>query len=479
MFLYLLFPEAPYSSLFSGPALPSSFPTRLLFASYTLSEVRGKTLTAGAEFFFGGGEFFKSLHRSADNNTGAINNRECFMRGVYGISTEAIDFLFSSTAANSQANLDAMAGNLLGQGIDSYQKKNYMRAISAFRRSAALSPFSDNTAKAYDYMGKAYLNLDKTADAIKIYKEAIRIYPVRDEFHLALGDIYLKEGMEEEALKAFETAVRLNPDSADSRYSLGQSYIDAGRLDAAREQFANVVRLTPTSAAGFYGLGQTARLSGEYQEAILQLEKAIKVNRNFEKAYVELGYAYADTGDFQKAQEMKAQLTAKGSAQAGVLGLYITGAAQPRFIMASSPDGFNTTLGRATAVSTLHPGLATPGGSKLFSMSFAFSKDMNLTSVLNRYNWTISRASIRENGGVYNGGLKPPGTEAFIMPIPLSVSYNTGTNTATVRFRVSQNAGANATIDPAHIVFKFYGMDAYGKAMDSSADEYSGFSKIA
>jgi hypothetical protein len=99
--------------------------------------------------------------------------------------------------------------------------------------------------------------------------------------------------------------------------------------------------------------------------------------------------------------------------------------------------------------------------------------------VLNRYNWSISRASIRENGGVYNGGLKPPGTEAFIMPIPLSVSYNTGTNTATVRFSVSQNARVDATIDPAHLVFKFYGMDAYGKSMDKSADEYSGFSNIA
>ena len=60
-----------------------------------------------------------------------------------GISTEAIDSLFSSTMANSQANLDALAGNLLGQGIDFYQKGNYDRAINAFRRSAALSPFSD------------------------------------------------------------------------------------------------------------------------------------------------------------------------------------------------------------------------------------------------------------------------------------------------------------------------------------------------
>ena len=406
----------------------------------------------------------------------AVNEGVTIMAGA---SIEAINSLFSSTIANSQANLSALSGNILGQGIDFYQQKKYDRAINAFRRSAALAPFSDNAAKAYDYMGKAYLQMEKTDDAIKVYKEAIRIYPMRDEFQLALGDIYLTGEQPEDALKAFETAVRLNPGSADNRYSLGQSYLAAGQLDAAREQFAGVVQLSPTSAAGYYGLGQTARLAGDYQDAVYQIEKAIRVNRNFEKAYVELGYAYADMGNFQKAAEQAAILSSRGSSQATNVNSYITNAAQPRFLYAMSPDGFNTNLSRATKVSTLNAGLAAPNSSELFSMSFAFSKDMDQASVMNPYNWNISRASIRENGGVYNGGLTAPKTEAAIFPIPLHVAYNTETNTATVQFRISQNAAANATIDPAHIVFKFYGTDAYGKAMDKSADEYSGFSKIA
>jgi tetratricopeptide (TPR) repeat protein len=396
-----------------------------------------------------------------------------------GVSTEAIDYLFSSTTANSQANLDALAGNTLGQGIDFYQQKSYGRAINAFRRAAVLSPFSDNAAKAYDYIGKAYLRLGKTADAIKAYQEAIRIYPTRDEFQLALGDIYLKEEQPEEALKAFESAVRLSPNSAESRYSLGQSYLNTGRLDAAREQFARVVRLTPASAAGYYGLGQTARLAGDLQEAVLQLGKAIRVNRNFEKAYVELGYTYADMGDFQNAAEQAAILSSKGSSQAIAVNGYIMNAAEPQFLFVNSPDGFNTRLGRATKVSTLNSNLAAANSSQLFSLNFAFSKDMDQASVMNANNWMISRASLRENGGVYNVGLTPPKTEATILPIPVHVSYDTGKNMATIQFRISQNADANATIDPAHIVFKFYGRDAYGKAMDASADEYSGFSRIA
>jgi Flp pilus assembly protein TadD len=396
-----------------------------------------------------------------------------------GVSTEAINYLFSSTIVNSQANLGALAGNTLGQGIDFYQKGNYDRAIGSFRRSTALSPFSDNSAKAYDYMGKAYLKLKKTADAIKVYKEAIRIHPVRDEFHLALGDIYLREGQPEEALKAFETAVRLNPNSTDSRYSLGQSYLSAGRLDEARKQFAMVVQQTPTSAAGYYGLGQAARLSGDFQTAFSHLDKAIRVNRNFEKAYVELGFAYADIGDFQKAGEQAAILSSRGSSQSTTVNNYVTSAAHPCLLFVNCPDGFNTTLGKATEVSRLNPNLVLPGSSKLFSMNLVFSKDMDQTSILDPDNWLINRASIQENGGVYNGGLTPPKTEAAILPTPVAVSYNTETNTATVKFRISQNAEANATIDPAHIVFKFYGLDTYGKAMDQSADEYSGFSKIA
>jgi hypothetical protein len=43
---------------------------------------------------------------------------------------------------------------------------------------------------------------------------------------------------------------------------------------------------------------------------------------------------------------------------------------------------------------------------------------------------------------------------------------------------ISQNDAGNATIDPQHIVFKFAGKDAYGKAMDLSADQFSGFSSI-
>jgi hypothetical protein len=65
-----------------------------------------------------------------------------------------------------------------------------------------------------------------------------------------------------------------------------------------------------------------------------------------------------------------------------------------------------------------------------------------------------------------------------LSPIPVSVAYDQDLQTADVTFRVTQNASGNGTVDPSHIVFRFHGLDAYGNAMDPTADEYSGISII-
>jgi Flp pilus assembly protein TadD len=390
-----------------------------------------------------------------------------------------IDDFFASNTTYSQTQLDYLANNALGQGIDDYQKGNYNRAIDSFKKSASLSPGSDNTAKAYNYIAQSYLKLDETDQAMRTYKYAIGIYPNRDDLHLALGDIYAKEGNQNDAQKQYEAAVRFNPNSNQNRYSLGQSYLKSGQFDAASEQFKAVVKLSPNSAIGYYGLGQAARAKGDYQEAVLQLNKAISVDKSYLNSYRDLGYAYADMGNFPKANDQLAILQSKNSASATSLDNYITQVDTPKIDRVITNDGFNTTLGPQTSVSALNTSLAAPGSQKVFSLNFVFSKEMDRASVTNPFNWSITRASFAQNHGIYNGGLKVPTTETTIRPFPINIKYNDKTDTATVSFLVSQNATGNATIDPNHIVFKFRGQDAYGKAMDLSADEYSGFSKIA
>lgn len=393
------------------------------------------------------------------------------------MSAANIDNLFSAIPT-TQTRLDGLSNSALSRGIDLYMKQNYGDAVKEFRRAAGLSPFSENAAKAYDFMARAYLLDGNTDAAIKTYKEAIRIYPARDTFRVSLGDIYYKRGQLSEAEVEYTAAVKLNPNAPESRYALGQVFLNSEKYSEAEAEFKKVVSLSPGSTIGYYGLGQTYRKTGDYKDAIVQLERAVTVDRSFDNGLVELGYTYADMGDLDNANGMVDTLSAKGSSGAGDLRDYIYQITAPKFLTVYSTNGFNDSLGPGTGVSSLDPTLSEPHAEKSFTMRFTFTKDMDSGSVQNPLNWGITRASGTNTGGAYNWGMSIPSTEGSIRAIPVSIIYDPEAFSADVTFKVAQNAQGNGTIDPSHIMFRFDGKDAYGKAMDSSADEYSGISEI-
>jgi len=393
------------------------------------------------------------------------------------ISTAQIDSLFSAVPT-SQAQYDSLSNSALSRGIDRYTSAEYDSAVTEFKRTIGLSSFSENAAKAYDYMAKAYLQEGNTDEAIKTYQEAFKSYPTRDAFHTSLGDIYYNQGQLSEAEAEYKAAIHLNSESTDSRYGLGQVYLNSERYDEAEVQFKTVVSLSPGSSIGYYGLGQTYRKMGNYSDALAQLDKAVSLDSTFEDGLVEQGYTYADMGDMDNADSLVDTLSNNGSSLTGTLRDYIYESAAPQIFLAYSANGFKAPLGPGTAVASLDSSLSTPGASKAFTMRFAFTKDMDPASIQNPFNWGISRAAGTDAGGAYNWGMPASATDVVVPFLPAGVLYHSDSFSADVTFKVTQNSNGNGTIDPSHLRFRFYGIDAYGKAMDLTADEYSGISEI-
>jgi tetratricopeptide (TPR) repeat protein len=393
------------------------------------------------------------------------------------ISTAQIDGLFSAIPT-SQAQYDSLSNSALSRGIDRYTSAEYDAAVTEFKRTIGLSSFSENAAKAYDYMAKAYLQDGNTDAAIKTYREAIQSYPARDAFHTSLGDIYYNQGELSEAEAEYKAAINLDSESTDSRYGLGQVYLNSERYDEAEVQFKDVVRLSPGSSIGYYGLGQTYRKMGNYSDALAQLEKAVSLDSTFEDGFVEKGYTYADMGDVDNADSLVDTLSNNGSSLTGTLRDYIYASTAPQIFLAYSTNDFKAQLGPGTALADMDSSLSTPGASKAFTMTFSFTKDMDPVSIQNPFNWGISRATGTNSGGAYNWGMPAPATDVSVPTLPASVIYHPESFSADVTFKITQNDKADGTIDPSHIRFRFYGIDAYGKAMDLTADEYSGISEI-
>ncbi len=128
-------------------------------------------------------------------------------------SMNTIDYLFSVTF-NQQSNYDSLADSALSRGIDRYSKGDYEGAVRECRRAIGFSPYSQNIMKSYDLMVQSLLKQDKTAEAITAYKQAIRLDPNNDAYHLNLGNIYFSQNQYQEAFAEYKRAVQLNPLSA-------------------------------------------------------------------------------------------------------------------------------------------------------------------------------------------------------------------------------------------------------------------------
>jgi len=383
-----------------------------------------------------------------------------------------------ASALQGSMGLESLAGSALQRGIDAYTGGDYETAVREFKRSAGLGRYAGYGVESYQYLAMAYLKLEDPENAVKAYQSAIQIDHSRDDTHVSLGNLYFAQQKYEDARAEYAEAVRINP-STVNRYSLGQAYIELGRFSDAETQYNEIQRLAPQDAGSYLGMGMAYSRQGRYEDAIAQFKQAISRNGKLYDAYAEMGYAYADMGDMESSQRMVDWLEkAQQSGLSDTLSRYMFKVDPPKITLAHSTSTFPFHMLPKTPVSGLSSYLSTPNTSKTFSVKFQFDKAMDLESVQNPLNWRISRATGQGPGQAYNYGLSIAATEIKLAPVPTAVSYNPKDLTATVYFTVTQNAAANATIDPSHIEFKFSGKDIYGLKINPKFDQFTGFSGV-
>jgi len=381
-----------------------------------------------------------------------------------------------NTGAAREAQMAQLAGTALTAGIDAFREKDYDKAAKAFRRATALSPSGAYAPQAFKYLSAAYQKLGKTEEAIKAYQSGIKFNPQNDDMRAELGNLYFAEQRWADAETHYKAAVRINP-SVKNTFALGQLYMKTERWADAELQFNKVITKAPKEAGGYFGLGQALAKQKRFNEAIPLFTKALDLDKNFDDARLEMAITYADMGDAETAQTILKAMEGSKSNLSVLLKDYLYQTERPRIEFTTLESTFIPKFPMKTPVAAMDSYLEAANAEKQFTMVFQFSKEMDLGSVMNRFNWRIGRADGRE-GGTYNFGLPIPDTEASIAPFPDTVIYDKKTYQATVTFTIRQNATADATMDPSHILFRFSGKDIFGNRMDSSADSFSGFSGI-
>ena len=379
-----------------------------------------------------------------------------------------------SALTSQQDTRTSLSSTMLSSAITLLQNEKYTQSVQAFRAAIAYDPQSTD---AYNYLATAYLKLGKNKEAIEAYKTSLAVDSTQAETHVNLANIYMEQNQNTEAEKEYKAAISADPSEELASYSYGLFLLKNDRAAEAATQFKNAARLSPNDGNIFYGLGTAYNKLGQYNDAVTQLEKATSLRKEFYDAHYELGNAYVGLGDTDKVQQqiniLKDADTAETDVDAEALEEAIR---QPKMTgVVSSGTTLSTVFMGATPLYLLDTELAAPSSSKDFTIQFQFDSDMDVASVMNITNWSITKATGGVAGTYNNGVYLADQNDVTLSPIPKSVMYDATTQRATITFTLSQNAEGDATIDPAHLVFKFMGKDDTGKVLDSSADEYDGF----
>ena len=268
------------------------------------------------------------------------------------------------------------------------------------------------------------------------YNTALSIDPQREDIYLNLGHLYYDDEKFDEARKTYKQAVSVYP-SSETYYSLAHCCLGMENLGEAEQYFQKVIQMEPSSENGYYGLGMTYAKQGEYNDAIRQFEKSLEINPDFDDAILEMGYVFADAGDMEKANEQYEILNGKESSLGSLLYAYMYKVDQPKFVSANKGN-FDWNKSIRTPLFMLNGYLSAAGETQYFTVRFSFSKDMDVKSVQDPENWSLSHA---QGYGVsaYNFGLKNYANETDIPGKPDNIVYDPSSRTASVTFALTQN----------------------------------------
>lgn len=101
---------------------------------------------------------------------------------------------------------------------------------------------------AHNNMAILLAQQNRNDDAIKHFRESLRINPKQAEGFMNLGNAYQSMGNNGAALDAFRAAVRLRPDDAEGHFRLGYAYLMGGSIDAAYQEYRQLQRMNDPRA---------------------------------------------------------------------------------------------------------------------------------------------------------------------------------------------------------------------------------------
>lgn len=207
---------------------------------------------------------------------------------------------------------------LVYTGLIHYTLGHYKEASDAIGNAATMG---DIGTTGHYYLGKAYQQMGRDADALPHLQAAIPEQQYAQDASFNVGSLLIKQGKGREAVAPLETAARLNPRHAQTQTLLGNAYLAADRPEDALTALRLADSLAPDEFDTQRGLGFAHGSLYHNEEAVAAFTNALRLQPQSPEALAGLGGAYTRMGRYREAEDTFARaLTLKPDSADVLLG---------------------------------------------------------------------------------------------------------------------------------------------------------------
>ncbi|MCP4364201.1 MAG: tetratricopeptide repeat protein [Planctomycetes bacterium] len=142
-----------------------------------------------------------------------------------------------------------------GRVMDAW--KQYMLCIGIHQRSPDIKDFLERKccSAAYNNLGMIYSGAALYNVAVRMFEEAIKVYPKSLKAHRNLGNAYFYSGRIEEAEAEYKVDIQLNRENSQAYAGLGLVYESKGMRDEAVDAYTRALKQDPSNADVWIKLG--------------------------------------------------------------------------------------------------------------------------------------------------------------------------------------------------------------------------------
>lgn len=186
-----------------------------------------------------------SINTFAQQNPEVINANEQIQKGLKLYEEQKYEEALVEYQKISE-NDTAYVTSIVEQILAYYQLKQYDKGVEAGKK--ALSHQLDLSPELFINIGSCYDNLNKYEEAVKIYDQGIKIFPVNNLlfFNKAYSLSNLKKY--KESLDCYIKSAQLNPFHGRTHYMLGKIAMNEGKTTLAILAFQTFIIIDPNSS---------------------------------------------------------------------------------------------------------------------------------------------------------------------------------------------------------------------------------------